>query len=195
MTSKKEKILDTASQLFSRNGAKKTTIDEIAAEAGIAKGTVYLSFSSKEDILLAVGRREVDLILAQLRRVVRSETTAISKLEKFLITRFGAEDEIRKKYHSSPEAMQESYALPQSEKVKQEFYAGELHIIRDILEFGIESGEFRKIKNPDKISRTLSHLMKSLELRWDINEGDNLSVEDKVELFLDLAVNGLAPRK
>ncbi len=195
MTSKKEKILDTAALLFGRNGPKKTTIDEIAAEAGIAKGTVYLSFSSKEDIFIEVARREIDLILAKLRRVVRSETTAISKLEKFLITKFGAEDDMRKKYKATQEALQESHSLPQSEKVRQEFYAGELHILRDILEFGIETGEFKKVKNPDKITRALSHLMRGLEFRCDSTDVEYLSVADKVGLFIELAVNGLAPRK
>lgn len=53
MESDKDVVLNAASELFERYGYKKTTIDDIAAEAGIGKGSVYLRFSSKEELGLA----------------------------------------------------------------------------------------------------------------------------------------------
>ncbi len=48
------KILEAAKERLWHFGFKKTTIDEIAADAGVGKGTVYLHFNSKEDIALAI---------------------------------------------------------------------------------------------------------------------------------------------
>ena len=46
-------ILKAARCVFARQGYSKTVVDDIAGQAGIAKGTLYLYFKSKEDIFLA----------------------------------------------------------------------------------------------------------------------------------------------
>src|SRR5216684_3913815 len=53
-TDKRDRILDAAQSLFVRYGVKRTSIDEVAREAGIAKGTVYLSFKSKAELFAAI---------------------------------------------------------------------------------------------------------------------------------------------
>jgi AcrR family transcriptional regulator len=53
-------ILDAALKLFSQYGYRRTSIDDIAHEAEIAKGTVYLSFKSKEEIFRALCERLVE---------------------------------------------------------------------------------------------------------------------------------------
>ncbi len=50
----RQKILDAAEQRLWHYGFKKTTIDEIASDAGVGKGTVYLYFDGKEEIGLAI---------------------------------------------------------------------------------------------------------------------------------------------
>jgi AcrR family transcriptional regulator len=56
-TSKREALLDTATRLFTERGFKSTGIAEILADAGVAKGTLYQHFESKEALIEAVLRR------------------------------------------------------------------------------------------------------------------------------------------
>src|SRR5436190_555554 len=56
---KKETILDAATRAFARFGFKKASIEDIAKEAGVAKGTVYLACESKEDLYYQAVHREV----------------------------------------------------------------------------------------------------------------------------------------
>src|SRR6185503_4523020 len=56
---KKECILTAAARAFSRFGFKKTSVDEIAKHAGVAKGTVYLAAESKEDLFYQAVHREL----------------------------------------------------------------------------------------------------------------------------------------
>jgi len=68
LPNKKKLILEMATQLFTRFGFAKTSLDEIAAAAQIAKGTVYYYFPSKEDLFIAsieVKTREYFTILRQ----------------------------------------------------------------------------------------------------------------------------------
>src|SRR5215510_13262218 len=54
-----EEILDAAMRVFSRRGLHKTNLEEVAREAGISKGTIYLYFKSKEDLFIAAAQRVV----------------------------------------------------------------------------------------------------------------------------------------
>ena len=58
-TQKKSSILNAARTVFSREGYADTSVDAVAAEAGIAKGTVYLYFKSKEELYLAAVLRDI----------------------------------------------------------------------------------------------------------------------------------------
>lgn len=53
-----ERILDVAAELILRWGYDKTTIDDIARQAGVAKGTIYLHWKTREDLFAALVRRE-----------------------------------------------------------------------------------------------------------------------------------------
>ncbi len=53
-----DRILDAAAELMLRWGYNKTTIDDIARLAGVAKGTIYLHWKTREDLFLALMRRE-----------------------------------------------------------------------------------------------------------------------------------------
>ncbi len=57
-----DRIRDAAHRLFVKNGFKNTTVDAIAAAAGVAKGTFYLHFDQKEDLLLEYGARRLQRI-------------------------------------------------------------------------------------------------------------------------------------
>ncbi|HWO62264.1 MAG TPA: TetR/AcrR family transcriptional regulator [Umezawaea sp.] len=62
----KQKLFDAALKLVGERGAASVTVDEIAAEAGVAKGTVYYNFGSKDALVDALLRHGVDLLAARL---------------------------------------------------------------------------------------------------------------------------------
>lgn len=66
---KHESILAAAERLFVRYGFKKTTIEDVASEAGVGKGTIYSYFRGKEELLLAYSDRCWEQILAEARRI------------------------------------------------------------------------------------------------------------------------------
>src|SRR5438552_18333164 len=68
--SKKECILVEAAKAFARFGFRKASIDEIAKEAGVGKGTVYLAAESKEDLYYQVLHREIRAWQAECARPI-----------------------------------------------------------------------------------------------------------------------------
>jgi len=77
-------ILDAARAVFSRDGYAATSVDDVAAEAGIAKGTVYLYFKSKEELYLAALLRDVKEFGDAARDEMEREPTLLEKIEAFL---------------------------------------------------------------------------------------------------------------
>src|SRR5580704_12374428 len=60
---RERRILSAARRLFDRNGYAKTSMEDVADRAGLAVGTLYNYFNSKDDLLLAIMRREADRLL------------------------------------------------------------------------------------------------------------------------------------
>ena len=81
----RQKILDAAEQRLWRYGFKKTTIDEIASDAGVGKGTVYLHFDGKEEIGLAIVSEYKQRGLDQMALIAQDrEKSPVQKLTEML---------------------------------------------------------------------------------------------------------------
>jgi AcrR family transcriptional regulator len=89
-TDKRDRILDAAQSLFVRYGVKRTSIDDVAREAGIAKGTVYLSFKSKAELFAAIADRLCANTLADVQRIALETTPLTTRLVAILDRYIGA---------------------------------------------------------------------------------------------------------
>src|SRR3954471_23804322 len=68
--SKKQCILNAAARAFARFGFKKASVEEIAREAGVAKGTVYLACDTKEDLFYQAVHREVRSWIGEISKLI-----------------------------------------------------------------------------------------------------------------------------
>src|SRR5687767_13556064 len=83
----KNAILDATDRLLAGNGYQKMTIDELAAEVGIGKGSVYLHFSSKEEIALSHIDRIIERLKERLTVIAAKRSTCKSRLREMLVER------------------------------------------------------------------------------------------------------------
>jgi AcrR family transcriptional regulator len=139
-------IVEAALACFAEKGFAATRLDDIAARAGITRGTLYLYFTSKEELFKEVVRQAVLPILASReRQFARTDQPASEQLQRFLL--------------SIPEALAGS-PLPAIPKIivaeaqnfpeLAEFYFNEVlsrarRNLKAVLRRGVKRGEFRKI--------------------------------------------------
>jgi AcrR family transcriptional regulator len=84
----RDRILDAADRALAGAGYRRMRIEDLAEAAGIAKGTVYLSFPSKEEIALACIDRMAGRVLARMRTLAASRrATPESRLRRILVER------------------------------------------------------------------------------------------------------------
>ena len=86
-TDTRDAILDAIERLLARYGYKKTTMDDLAREAGIGKGTIYLYFPSKEEVALSSIDRVVERVQERLRGLAASGDPAPQRLRQMLVAR------------------------------------------------------------------------------------------------------------
>ena len=82
-------ILDAALRVFGQYGYRRTSMDDIAREAGIGKGTIYLSFASKEEVFQALAQRLARRMLAGAEAASRRPGTTADKLAAMHAAWFG----------------------------------------------------------------------------------------------------------
>lgn len=79
---KKKAIFKSAIDNFAKNGFYETKMSDIARDANVADGTLYLYFANKDDLLIKVFEEMVDEKLEQIKECIKDETNALSKLYK-----------------------------------------------------------------------------------------------------------------
>lgn len=140
---KKQSIITAAKSRFHRYGIQKTTMQEIARDAGLSVGTLYLYFKNKDEILLActqVSREEHDRI-AQL--ILHSDYAADEKLRRYILNRFRAARATRE---GSDRAAEIARAVMRLDPDRIEAEASlTMRTIRQILQEGCETGLFHHV--------------------------------------------------
>lgn len=84
--SKKQIILDMATRVFSKYGYNKTSLDEIADEARIAKGTIYYYFKNKQELFLSVMATQAEEFVQEIRRQLKEQKGFENKLKFFILS-------------------------------------------------------------------------------------------------------------
>lgn len=81
MNKTKKAIFDSAVQIFSKNGYHSATVDEVAINAGVAKGTLYYHFKSKEDLFNFIVTEGINLIDDKVKEATKNLTDPLEKIE------------------------------------------------------------------------------------------------------------------
>jgi AcrR family transcriptional regulator len=88
LEAKRNQILDAAMACLHESGFARTTMSDVAKQAGIGRGTVYWHFPSKDELFLAVVQRETDKLNAEVEPLLAAPLPAAEKLELMITATF-----------------------------------------------------------------------------------------------------------
>ena len=139
--SRKEEIIKAASNLFSQKSYHDVTMDQIAGEVGVAKGTIYLYFKSKENLYLGILEHTFETIESILEKEIAKEDPAPLKLKKILrlIFQFYFQnmDVLRILTRDETRLIREHFEFTERWRHRR------IKLYRKVLEKGIKEGSFR----------------------------------------------------
>jgi TetR/AcrR family fatty acid metabolism transcriptional regulator len=165
---KREAILRAAIKVFAGKGFFNSKVADIAGEAGIADGTVYLYFKSKEDILHSVFDRAMEEFISEGKREIAEIAEADLRLRRIAelhLEKLGADRDL---------AIVFQVELRGSTKFMEEFsaagFAEYLGIIHQTIEDGQADGTFRKDLNATVCSKILYGALDEMVTNWILSK-------------------------
>jgi len=183
---RREEILVAAEKVFDANGYASTTMEAVAVEAGISKGSIYNYFQSKHDLFRQVFSRAVTTGQEQAARLIDEPLTATEKLRRILHQWFGQLSYYRRIGRLVLEFWATAARESQGGELAgwfQQMYILERSIIARIVAQGVEAGEFRDDFDPSVaaalILATIDGLSVQvvLDIRTEVDEGFVASLE------------------
>ena len=139
---KPQQIIDAAVRVFARNGFYNSRVSDIAREAGIASGTIYLYFKTKDEILVTLFREKMAAFVSELRAEIARERDPEAKIRRLVRLHF----EVLEASPDMAEVVQ--VELRQGQKFFRGASAHEVSayfdLIGSILHEGVAGGVFRK---------------------------------------------------
>ncbi|KEZ87297.1 TetR/AcrR family transcriptional regulator [Lacrimispora celerecrescens] len=152
---RKNEILDAAADLFNSDGFDGTTISAIIEKAGIARGTIYYHFKSKEDILDALIDRRNTEFLAAARQIASDKSIPVlERLIRTFIAMNGDKDgksELTRQMHKPQNALMH-------QKTHQAMMEGIPPILMEIIEDGINEGLFNTPYPYESLEMVVAHI-------------------------------------
>lgn len=189
--SREELILEAADRLLARYGYRKMTIDDLAREAGIGKGTVYLHFRSKEDVVLSHMDRIVNRVMARLRVIAASDAPPAAKLSEMMVARVMVRFDGVQHYTESISEVLRDLRAPLLQR-REGYFEEEAKVLSGVLREGQRAGAFRR-HEALATARTLILASNSL-LPFSLSTqelGKRREVEQAASRIADLVLEGL----
>ena len=192
--STRDLILDATDRLMARYGFRKTTVEDVAREAAVARRTIYTYFASKEELGLASIARVVEGAIDQIEQISSSDQQPPAKLRAMLIRRvmdriYAVQDY----YHSLDELFQ--VVRPIYMTRRKAFFRRERELIENVLNEGIASRVFQ-MSDPHQTAQSLllatnAFLPYSLSVR---ELGRPEEIEARLEALVDILIRGVSCR-
>jgi len=183
-------ILAAARTVFATRGFSEATVDEIAAAAGIAMGTVYLFYSSKKEIYLAALKQGV-LELRELTRLKMEAATGIeAKLRAFIRTRIEYAEVNRdffRIYYAEFGNLTNAVAWNSE---FQQLYLEQAKMLEAVLKSAVRKGEIRRVRT-DFAAFLIYDMVKGV-VTQRLLEWSTAGMDEDIELLSSLAWKGIA---
>ena len=191
----KDAILDATDRLLARYGYRKMTVEDIASEARIGKGTIYLHFSSKEEVVLSHVDRIVDRLKDRLREIGSSNAPAADRLREMLLLRVMFRFDSIQHYTQSLNDLLAALR-PGLLARRARYFEAEAQIFAEVLTNGRRTGEL-EFDDEQATAHALLQATNGL-LPYSLSTmelGERQEVEQRAADVADLILSGLRRRK
>lgn len=184
---KYESILLAAIRVFARNGFFNSKVADVAKDAGVADGTVYLYFKNKEDLLISIFNYTIDEAIETARKeltILDNPGEKILKLARLHLSLMGRDENLAKVFQVELRQL----------KFMEQFSTSKLSVyfefIRTAIEEGQQTGFFRTAINPQIAAKVLYGALDEMVTNWILSRKEyNLS--DMADPVVDIFLNGV----
>ena len=188
-TEKYYRIIKAATKMFARKGFYKTRISEIAKEAKVADGTVYIYFENKDDILISLFEEQMKAVMDNMVEQISEETDPVKKLEKFALIHL----QLIEQNPNMAEIIQ--VEVRQSSKFMKEYknekFVQYLDLISEIVREGQEKHIFKKEVIPGMAKRAFFGALDEMSRFWVLSTRKQYDIKTAAKQISEYFLNGI----
>ena len=186
---KYRKIIDAATKVFAKKGFYNAKVSEIAQEAGIADGTIYIYFKHKDDILISLFEEKMQEVLDNMKQQISLESDPLKKIEKFALVHL----KLIQDNKDIAEIIQ--VELRQSSKFMKNYHNIKffeyLDLIGGIIQEGQEKGLIREDILPGIAKRAFFGALDEMSRFWVLSKKPKYDIETASRQISGFFINGI----
>ena len=186
---KKERIINAAIKIFADKGFYTANVADVAREAGVADGTIYLYFKNKDDLLISLFETKMEDILKRFSTLLESNQNAADKLRQFISLYFQMIEEDK----NLAEVFQ--VELRQSSKFLKDYHNQKfidfLNLIGDIIHLGQTTGQFKPDISIHTMKLIIFGALDELARQWILTENPSENLEKTADETSDILIRSI----
>jgi TetR/AcrR family fatty acid metabolism transcriptional regulator len=186
---KYRKIIDAATKVFAKKGFYNAKVSEIAHEAGIADGTIYIYFKHKDDILISLFEEKMKEVLDNMKQQISLESDPLKKIEKFALVHL----KLIQDNKDIAEIIQ--VELRQSSKFMKNYhnikFLEYLDLIGNIIQEGQEKGLVREDILPGIAKRAFFGALDEMSRFWVLSKKPKYDIQTASKQISGFFINGI----
>lgn len=190
---KHERIIEAATRIFAKKGFFQAKVSDIAREAGVADGTIYLYFDNKDDILISLFEEQMKAVLDNMVARLTGQNDPVRKLEQFALTHLKLIEENK----DIAEIIQ--VELRQSSKFMKEYknegFAQYLDLIAEIIREGQAQGIFRSDVIPGIAKRAFFGALDEMSRFWVLSSRKEYDIKTAAQQISGYFIDGISVRQ
>ena len=186
---KHQKILNAAITVFGNKGFFNARISDIAKEAKVADGTIYLYFNNKYDILLTLFEVEIGKLIDKIREAISQETDPRKMLHIFALHHLNLVIEQKELAEVLQMELRQSCEPVKEYRVTK--FADYVNIISEIIHTGQSAKIFRDDLRPGIVKRAFFGALDEMSRLWILKPDHPYSVEETAEAISAIFLHGI----
>lgn len=187
------RIINAATKVFAKKGFFHAKVSDIAKEAQVADGTIYLYFDNKDDILISLFEEQMTVVLENMMEQLAQEEDVVRKIEKFALTHLKL-IELNK---NMAEIIQ--VELRQSTKFMKEYknekFLQYLNVIAEIIREGQAKGIFKNDVIPGVAKRAFFGALDEMSRFWVLSTHKKYDIETAAKQISGYFLHGLIEKR
>lgn len=185
---KRDVILKAATKVFAQNGYFQSQVADVARVAGVAAGTVYLYFKSKDDLLVSIFERSMNEVLDEARTAVEAVPDPAERLRKIAhlhLDRVGRDKDLAVVFQ-----VELRQSVKFMERFSETFLQDYFKLIRQAIADGQQAGVFRKDISATTSTKIFFGALDEMATNWVLSRR-KYDLRAEADAVVDLFINGV----
>ncbi len=195
---RREEILEAAEKLFFSRGIDNTTMDDVAEEAELSKGTLYLYFKSKEEIHWEITQRHITQVVDNMKKAMKPSMNAIENLltmARIFVEHFEEDHAVAHSVLFFQTCDLKTLNLDMEQINRAFIEDSPIHMVSEYVQKGVKEGLIRNDIPAEVLSSTLwaqlLGVMQIITVKKELFEIIQITKEDVIDSHIKIVLNGI----